>query len=314
MRRAPTQVGLGSAARRTVFINAVEKGAQRVVIAVRDGIELVRVALCAAQGQSHPSNTHGVDPINHIVHPRLFLVASALAIGHVVAMKAGGQLPGWPSLWQQITRELQQGETVEGQIGIESLHHPIAPRPIAARGITLEPIRVGIPRQIQPPHGHALAKMRRGQKTIHRPRIQHLALARRQAGQVQTQATQQSLITGSRRQLHALALQSFTHPKIHHIPLTRLSPWCLQRPMPAPRRTLVDPLRHQLALLRTEPRLVRAWRRHHFVNILTDQPLPQLTLRRLPRPDHRQGALAGVQPQLGLAMRLILPVAGQTMF
>ena len=67
---------------------------------------------------------------------------------------------------QQVAGELFARELVEWFVSVEGLDHVITPGPVCARGVGLKAIGVGVAGGIQPPHGHALAKVRGLQKTV----------------------------------------------------------------------------------------------------------------------------------------------------
>ena len=160
MRRLVAQIRFGSRACRAVFVDAVEESIEAIVVGLCDGIELVRVALRATKREAEPDGAHGVHTIDDVVDAGLFLVASAFAIGHVIAVKTGGDFLLRSGVRQQVAGELFACELVEWFVSVEGLDHVITPGPVCARGVGLKAIGVGVAGGIQPPHGHALAKVR----------------------------------------------------------------------------------------------------------------------------------------------------------
>ena len=158
--------GLGGAAGLTVFVDAVEEGREGVVVGLRDGVELVAMALRAAQRHAEPGGTHGVHAIQHVVDAGFLGVTAAFAVGHVVALEAGRELLLRRGVWEKVSGELLEGELVVRNITVKRLDDPVAPRPVGARGVRLEAVGVRVTRGIQPPHGHAFAVVRRGEETV----------------------------------------------------------------------------------------------------------------------------------------------------
>ena len=66
----------------------MKEGKQTVIVALREGIELVIVATAAAQGQPQPDGGRRIHAI-YAVFGQVFLCGAAFLIEHVVAVKAG---------------------------------------------------------------------------------------------------------------------------------------------------------------------------------------------------------------------------------
>jgi len=62
-RRLEGQEGFRAAARLAVLVDAVEEGREGVVVGLGDGVELVRVALRAAEREPEPRRAHGVHAV-----------------------------------------------------------------------------------------------------------------------------------------------------------------------------------------------------------------------------------------------------------
>ena len=195
VRRLEGQVGLGGGAGLTVLVDAVEEGGERVVVVDRDRIELVGMALRAAEGQSEPGGTHGVHAVEDVIDAGFLGVAAALAVGHVITMEAGGELLLDGGVREEVAGELFEGEAVVRDVAVEGVDDPVAPRPVVAGGVRLEAVGVGVTRGVQPPHRHAFAIVGRSQQTVDRPLIRvrgfvreegpGLGFGRRQAGEVE---------------------------------------------------------------------------------------------------------------------------------
>ncbi len=70
---------------------------------MRHGIELMRMALGAAERKAQPGGGRGVHPIYQRIKPKLQRVDAALLVDHGVAMKAGGNALGLRGVGQQVT-------------------------------------------------------------------------------------------------------------------------------------------------------------------------------------------------------------------
>ena len=151
------QVRLGSATRLAVLVDAVEEGRERVVVGLRDGVELVGMALRAAERQAEPGRAHGVHAIQYVIDARFLGVAAALAVGHVVALEAGRELLLGGRIREEVAGELFEGELVVRSVTVEGFDDPVTPRPVVASRIRLEAVGVRIAGGVEPPHGHALA-------------------------------------------------------------------------------------------------------------------------------------------------------------
>ena len=171
VRRLEGQVGFGGSAGLAVFVDAVEEGAERVVVVDRDRVELVRVALRAAEGQPEPGRAHGVHAVEDVVDAGFLRVAAALAVGHVITMEAGGELLLGGGVREEVAGELLEGEAIVRDVAVEGVDDPVAPRPVVAGGVRLETVGIRVSRGVQPPHGHTFAVVRRGQQAVDRPLI-----------------------------------------------------------------------------------------------------------------------------------------------
>ena len=96
---------------------------------MREGIELVRVTLGAADREPHPNLAGYVRAVFHRRDPVFLVVGAAFGVGHGVAVEGRGHPLGLGGVRQQIAGELFDGELVVGQIPVQGLDHPVAPRP-----------------------------------------------------------------------------------------------------------------------------------------------------------------------------------------
>ena len=79
------------------LVGVVEERHELVILAVRDRVVLVRVALGAADRQAEPDGAGGADAVDHGVEAELQRVDAAFLVEHRVAVKAGGDalLDAW---------------------------------------------------------------------------------------------------------------------------------------------------------------------------------------------------------------------------
>ena len=72
------------------LIGLVEKRVKLVKLLLRNGVVLMVVALCAADGKAEPHGAEGARAVLRLQHAKLLNVRASLAIAQRVAQKAGG--------------------------------------------------------------------------------------------------------------------------------------------------------------------------------------------------------------------------------
>ena len=149
------------------FRNVVEVGEESIVILLGDGVEFVIVAAGATHRQAQPNRGGRLNPIGHILHPKFFVNDAAFGVGPVIPVEGRSNelVPG--SVGHHVTRDLFNGELVEGHVAVEGVNHPIAPTPHIAHAVSRIPVGVAIARRIQPAHRHSLTVSRRPEETVH---------------------------------------------------------------------------------------------------------------------------------------------------
>jgi hypothetical protein len=316
------------------FVDAVEEGAEGVVVALRDRIELVVVAAGALEGQSQHRRADGVHPIGDVLLAELLLDAAAFVRLPVQPVEGGGQALLVGGIRQQVAGQLPGQEPIVGKVPGERANHPVAPRRHVAFDVGLIAVGVGVAREVEPVHRHALAVGRGGEITVdgalvgarssvRQVRIE-LGWRGRQSGQVEGEPAEQHRGIGLRLGREALTRQPCLHEPVDAVTAgPRRDERCGGRdrhegPVRLVLRALLDPAHEQPALVRRQGQ-VRLGRRHHLVRVVVVDPLDQGTLRRVARLDHEpvvvqrpMGALGRVQPHLGLAGLLVGPVAAET--
>ncbi len=140
---------------------------QRIVIALRERIELVIVASGAADGEAQPyraGRVHAVLGVDGLV---FFRNNTGFVGRDIAALETGGDqlIERWGR--QQVARKLFDGELIEGQVAVERLNHPVAIGPHLAVVVDVDPVGVAVPRRIQPVAGAMLAPCGRFEQPVH---------------------------------------------------------------------------------------------------------------------------------------------------
>ena len=92
---------------------AVEEREELVVVALRNRIELVIVAACAADGEAEPDGRSCLEPIGDILDAILLIDDAGFASDHVIAVETGRDFLLGGRVGQQVTGELLHGELIE---------------------------------------------------------------------------------------------------------------------------------------------------------------------------------------------------------
>ena len=116
------------------------------------------MALGTAGGQSLPDLHGGVDSIDHGSHTKLLVLCATLVVGHGVSMECSGEATGFIRSIDQVSRQLQDGELIEGKIAVKSLDHPVTPGPDVSHSILLVTLGICITSQIEPCTGPTFAE------------------------------------------------------------------------------------------------------------------------------------------------------------
>ena len=136
------------------------------ILAMRERVELMRVALRAAEREAEPRRAGCGDAIGHRVKTELVRIDAALLVQHRVTVKARRDFLIERRAGQHVSRDLLDGELIERLVRIERVDDPVAIRPDAARAILFVAIRVGVARQVEPLAGPALAIAGRSEQLV----------------------------------------------------------------------------------------------------------------------------------------------------
>ena len=126
----------------------------------------MRMALGAAERESHPGGAGGADTVDHGVEAVFVRVGAAFFIEHRIAMEARGDEVVGRSAGQEVSGELLDAELVVREIGVEGFYDPVAIRPDRTGAVLFEAIGVGITGEVEPAAGPALAIAGRSQQAV----------------------------------------------------------------------------------------------------------------------------------------------------
>ena len=128
----------------------IEEGVELVILLGRERIVFVVVALAAAEGGAHPDRHGGVDAIDDRLVAELLIVGAAFGVGHGVAMETGGDFLLQRRVREHVAGDLLDGESIERQVAVERIDHPIAIRPHAAAIVLFVALGVRVAREVEP--------------------------------------------------------------------------------------------------------------------------------------------------------------------
>ena len=268
------------------------------------------VAFGAPEGRAEPGGGDGADAFGTVLGQVFLGLGTALAGHHVQAVVAGGDLLLLGRAGEEVARQLLAREGVERLVGVERVDHVVAVREDPLVLVAVEADRVREAGDIEPPHRHALAVVRRGQQAIDlllvgvrsgiREERGELGGRGRQAGEVEGEAAQQAFLGSLGRGCDPLLGELRADEGVDGV----AAPGGhggdrggLQRdvgPVGLVRRTLGDPPTEEF-LLRVRQRLVGLLLRHQVVLILRIETLDDLGLVGFTRHDGERAALAGLQ-------------------
>ena len=124
------------------------------------------VTAAAVKGEAHPGGADGFGHVHDVVDAVFFRDGSAFSVNGMIAEESGGELLFVGGVGQEVACDLPNGEIIEGEIAIEGVGDPVAPRPHRAFGVVLVAIGVSITGGIEPGPGHSLSKGRVGEEAV----------------------------------------------------------------------------------------------------------------------------------------------------
>ncbi len=147
------------------MLHAGKQGLQAVIVALRDRIEFVVVALCTTDRQCHEGLRRGGDHIVQIVVP---LLAGELDVGaadHVVG--AGDEESGGHTRAALVASELLADELPVGDVAVDRIDHIVAIGPgVGPCAVGLVAVALGKANHVEPVLAPLLAIMVRRQQPI----------------------------------------------------------------------------------------------------------------------------------------------------
>ena len=315
----------------------VEEGQQRVEVLLRHRVELVVVAARAAERQAKERGAHGGRAVHRVFQQVLRIDRPALVARHVRAVEAARRLLLHGGVRDQVARHLLHHEAVVGHVVAEGLEHPVAPEPHLPTVVLVDAAGVRVARHVEPWHGHPLGVARAvgilREEAVDQLLVRVGALvgeerrgllrARRQAGEIEVHAAAERGAVGLGAEGDARALERRLHEAVDR----RACPRCVahrgerglrrrhERPVLLVVGALGDPLPQDGALRLGDGVLAAVGRRHHLAGAGGGDPLHQERLVGPERDDggaglaHRGGGIEGVEPQAGLLVGAVGPVA-----
>ena len=145
----------------------VEECVERVVLAMRERVVLVRVTLGASPSHPHPRLASGGNAILDRGDTVFLVVRSAFGVVHGVAMEAGGDEFFVRGLAEQVPGELENGEAVERHVLVQRFDDPVPIRPDGPEGVLLVAHGIRVAGKVKPHACPTLAEGAGIQQSIH---------------------------------------------------------------------------------------------------------------------------------------------------
>ena len=294
----------------TPLLHVGEEGLQGVEVSGLDRVELMVVALRAAERAAQPGVGDRADALGAVFGEILLELGAAFAGHHVQAVVAAGGQLFFGRVRQQVAGELLTREDVERLVGVERVDDVVAVGEDALILVAVVADRVGEAGDIQPPDRHAFTEVGRGQQAIDLLLIGigrfvgqeegGLGGRRRQAGQVKRDTTQQAFFGGFRGRGDFLLSELGSDESVDRILAAGRqgghdgSFERLISPMGFVDRALGDPATEEFLLGRRQ-RLVRFFLRHDVFGVVREDTFDDLALLGLAGDDGDLPALAGLQ-------------------
>ena len=134
----------------SALADVVEVTVELVELALRDGIVFVVVTTRASKRQTKPNGSGCFHAIDHVLDQELFCQRAAFAVLAVVPIERGGESLLVRRVGEHVTGKLFDRELIERHVVVERLNDPVTPGPIAAFGVVLIAVGVGIASGVHP--------------------------------------------------------------------------------------------------------------------------------------------------------------------
>ena len=141
------------------LLDVSKEGPQAVEILRGERIILVVVALAATDRRPQPDRADGADPVGDVAGLIVLGLGPAFFGGEEEPVECRTDLRLDGGIFHQITRQLFNGETVVGLVGVERPDHIIPVRPDVAGIVAVVADGVGEAHHVEPADGHALPIM-----------------------------------------------------------------------------------------------------------------------------------------------------------
>src|SRR6266567_4303307 len=150
---------MGGVVVHAIFVDAVEKSGETIIIALLDGIEFVIMTSAAFERKGQKRGAESMDAVSDVFGAPFFFDAAAFVGLAMQAIESCGEALLVCSIGQQITLQVFGQETVVRQVVVKGLNDPIPIRPGRAKQIALITVAVGVARSVEPGNSHALPEM-----------------------------------------------------------------------------------------------------------------------------------------------------------
>ena len=309
----------------------VEVREELVVVLLRNGVELVVVALGAAKGEPEHGFAERFHAVGVVVHEVLGGDGAALVGVHVVALEARGDELAVRGRREQVPGELLHHELVVGQVVVEGLNDPVPPEPEVASAVDGETVRVGVTRGVEPVEGHAFPEVRAREQARDELRVGlrvlvaheslHFLGGGRKAGEVERDSTDQRGAVGEGGGREALFLELIADEGVDGMPGRGRGRFLggEEGPVGLVFGALLNPTLERRLVLRAQLE-VRLRRRHLVIGVVAEDALPGFALLGVSG-DERGAALVfpggffgEVEAELGLTRLFVEAVAAEAVF
>ena len=240
-------------------LRLVEVRQEAEVLAVRERVVRMPVALHALEGDAEERLPGRRDAVEHRGHAELLVVGAAFGVRQRVAVERGREAVGVDRVRHHVARKQPHRELVVRHVGVERVDHPVAPRPDVAAIVLLVALRVGVAPEVHPHAREAFAIRGAREQCVDEPlvrigpRVGEKRLAQRLVGrqprEVERHAPRERRAVGLGRRRKPSGLEPREHEAVERPRDPRRTPdrrhrglaSRQERPVRAPRGALFDP-------------------------------------------------------------------------
>ena len=132
-------------------VGPVEESEELVILFLRDGIELMVVALGAAGGEAEPSGGNRVGAIDDLLEAGFGAVDARFTVDEDVAMETSGYFLVGGRVGEEVAGDLFDRELVKRHVGVEGINDPLAVAPgVGPDLVFFIAIGVGVAGEVEP--------------------------------------------------------------------------------------------------------------------------------------------------------------------